>query len=118
MLWIITADLINARVCETLGDPIVTLVGKVQTHSAVRQTAWRQADDAEKARLRDIWTAECTDEFRLLDGDGEVYYEGVCKDLDDQREESAFEPLDWSNRRDGCTSMEYRKKGATEWRQL
>jgi hypothetical protein len=118
MLWIITKDNISADVCKTLGDPIVTQVGKVVTHSAVRQTTWRNADDAERDRLRAEWIALCDTEFRLLDDDGECYYEGVCWRLEDQEQESAFEPLDWSMRNDGCTTMQYRKKGAAVWKTL
>lgn len=118
MLWIITADHINERVCKALDEPVKLMVGKLVTHSAARQTAWRQADDLDKALLLTAWSAECTEEFRLLDDDGECYYEGLCLDLDNQNEESAFEPLEWAARNDGCTTMQYRKKGAAVWRTL
>lgn len=118
MLWIITEDHINERVCRALDEPVVLMVGKTVTHSATRQTNWRNSDEARRAELRAAWAEECTDEFRLLDDDGEVYYVGVCMNLDGQHQESAFEPLDWSRRRDGCTTMQYRKKGESEWKVL
>jgi hypothetical protein len=43
--------------------------------------------------------------FRLLDGDGEVYYEGLSDDCDS---ESAFAPLDDFGEGDaGCTEIQY-----------
>jgi hypothetical protein len=118
MLWIITADHINERVCKALDEPVKLMVGKTVTHSAKRNTEWRNSDESRRAELRAAWLEECTEEFRLLDDDGECYYEGMCKDLDGQPEEAAFEPLDWARRNDGCTSMQYRRKGAAVWRTL
>jgi hypothetical protein len=118
MLWIITADHINERVCKTLDEPVVLMVGKVSTRSATRSTAWRNADDAKKEELRAAWIAECNYDFRLLDDDGEVYYEGVCLDLERMPQDGAFEPLDWARYRDGCTRMDYRRRGETKWRVL
>lgn len=111
MLWIITAD----KVAE--GDDR-NFTGMVRTHSAKRQTEWRQASPDEQAALRQRWLEECETEFRLLDADGNVYYEGVCKGLNDQPEEAAFEPLDWAHAGTGAVTMEYRKKGDTEWQML
>ncbi len=54
-------------------------------------------------------------EFRLLDGDGEVYYQGVCEGLDDADGDQAFAPLDWAMNNDGCTTMEVRRRGEEEW---
>lgn len=44
--------------------------------------------------------------FRLLDGDGEVYYIGVCDAPDP--ESLDFGPLDWGMYFAGCTEMQYR----------
>ena len=57
-------------------------------------------------------------EFRLSDDDGEVYYVGRCGDLDDAYEEQAFAPLDWAMADSGCTTMEYRKVGTSNWETL
>ncbi len=56
--------------------------------------------------------------FRLLDGDGNVYFEGwvtkalVCK----SEAEVAFEPLDSFKFSHGCTSMQYLEN--EEWKEL
>ena len=51
--------------------------------------------------------------FRLLDDDGEIYYEGLSDDRDSQR---AFAPLDDFGRGyAGCTEIHYLDKGG--WRQ-
>lgn len=118
MLWIITADHINERVSKTLGEPVVSCVGKTVTHSAMRQSVLHNADDKSKKALTAEWTALCDHEFRLLDDDGECYYEGVCLGLERASDNEAFEPLDWSRRRDGCTTIQYRKKGAAVWKTL
>lgn len=57
-------------------------------------------------------------EFRLLDDDGEVYYEGRCGNLDKASGDSAFEPLDWAEGHAGCTEMQYRRVGEQEWKTL
>ena len=52
--------------------------------------------------------------FRLLDDDGEVYYEGLSDDRDSQR---AFAPLDdFGQGYAGCTEIHYFTDGA--WRLL
>lgn len=102
MLWMITKDFINERVCMTLDEPIVLCIGRSGNGNV--------PPDERAAIL-----AQCTDEFQLLNDDGEVYYEGACKDLADQSEVGAFQPLNWAMRRDGCTTMKYRKKGEKEW---
>jgi hypothetical protein len=43
--------------------------------------------------------------FRLLDDDGNVYYEGRSNDRDSEK---AFEPLDWAMVHAGCTAIQYR----------
>jgi Ca2+-binding EF-hand superfamily protein len=52
--------------------------------------------------------------FRLLDGDGEIYYEGLSDNCESQR---AFAPLDdFARGYAGCTEIHYLVNGA--WRQL
>lgn len=52
--------------------------------------------------------------FRLLDDDGEIYYEGLSDDCDSQR---AFAPLDdFGKGHAGCTEIQYLENGA--WRRL
>lgn len=47
--------------------------------------------------------------FRLLDGDGEVYYEGLSDDCDS---ENAFAPLDdFGEGHAGCTEIQYLLNG-------
>ena len=58
--------------------------------------------------------AEIKHRFRLLDGDGGIYYEGLSDNCESQ---SAFAPLDDFGRGyAGCTEIQYLTKGA--WRQL
>lgn len=56
--------------------------------------------------------------IRLLDDDGEVYYEGRAsrKRILDSSEEYAFEPLDWAMADAGCTELQYFDNG--EWQTL
>lgn len=57
-------------------------------------------------------------QFRILDDDDEVLYEGVCEDPSSFSEpEGAFDPLDWAVG-DGATTMEYRKDANAKWRIL
>lgn len=50
--------------------------------------------------------------FRLLDGDNEVYYEGVSDDCDS---ENAFAPLDdFGEGYAGCTEIQYHQSGIWE----
>ena len=64
MMWTITKDSVHAA------EDKVTMVGR----------GWFRD---EKYATRPEQMAQMTDDFRLLDGDGEVYFEGLCKDLDD-----------------------------------
>jgi hypothetical protein len=48
--------------------------------------------------------------FRLLDGDGEIYFEGIAT-LDEE-----FQPLDDFGRSYGCTSIQYKEQG--KWKEL
>lgn len=50
--------------------------------------------------------------FRLLDGDGEVYYEGISDDSDS---EEAFAPLDdFGEGYAGCAEIQYCRTGIWE----
>jgi len=75
--------------------------------------------DGEKAGTRscnfeDAQPALLKHRFRLLDDDGEIYYEGLSDDSDSQR---AFAPLDDFGRGyAGCTEIDY-FDGQT-WKQL
>lgn len=52
--------------------------------------------------------------FRLLDVDGEVYYEGLSDDCDSQ---NAFAPLDdFGEGHAGCTEIQYQQSGI--WKTL
>ena len=113
MLWIITEDKITAGTADC-----PSRVGKVSTHNARRCTEWRNASEEQRDVLRAAWAAECETEFHLFDDDGEHYYSGVCLKLDEQDEESAFEPLNWAMNDAGCTRMDTRKKGETKWNVL
>ncbi|MYM92594.1 hypothetical protein [Duganella vulcania] len=106
MLWMITQDIINAGDCANW-------VGRCGAAMARDLGAARVPED-ERAQL----VADCDYEFRLYDGDDHLYYEGVCKELDQQDGESAFEPLDWAQTDAGCTTMKYRKKGLGVWQTL
>ncbi len=53
--------------------------------------------------------ARLTRRFRLLDGDSEVYFEGVS---DDSESEEAFAPLDdFGEGYAGCAAIEYFERG-------
>lgn len=90
---------------------------------------WKMHDvkneDTEAGEIRHIGTATEADapilvsEFRLLDDDGNVLFEGVCEDLLNQDGDSAFEPLDWGESDSGCTVMEFRVAGSKgPWEEL
>jgi hypothetical protein len=50
-------------------------------------------------------------EFRLLDGDGVVYYHGLSDSCDDDK---AFDPLDYYGPHSGCTEIQYKVNGQWE----
>ena len=57
----------------------------------------------------------CTHKFRMLDDDGNLYYEGYSDDCDG---ESAFDPLDdYGTPNAGCTEIQY-KNGVGKWETL
>lgn len=111
MHWIITADRIN----KSLGEK--THVNRMRCGS-VFSAAMRAAPPEGKLRLREEFKTTMTDEFRLFDDDGVLYYEGLCKDLAKQGEVSAFGPLDWAYLDSGCTRMDHRKIGTVGWAKL
>jgi hypothetical protein len=111
MQWIITVDHINNRE----GDS--PQVGKMMCPPELAAQL-RAASPAERQVIRDAFKAAMTDEFRLYDDDGELYYEGLCLDLDNQDGDSAFQPLDWAMGDVGCTEMRHRKRGVGDWATL
>jgi hypothetical protein len=102
MDWIITKDCINTRAGEL-----------------------PRAGQGMRSGVYHRWTTEEVNaevpkmpyEFRLLDGDREVYYEGRCGDITDAYESAAFAPEDWAAG-DGVVETQYRKVGAAVWRTL
>lgn len=109
MHWIITKDLIASE-----GEKPSTRKRAPQSWISAYKGA---TDDAKKQMLEDF-KATMNYEFRLLDDDDEVYYEGLCKDLNDQCEDNAFDPLDWAMSNAGCAYMQYRKRGSKQWQTL
>ncbi|CDQ09191.1 conserved protein of unknown function [Acidithiobacillus ferrivorans] len=57
-------------------------------------------------------------EFRLLDDDDNVIFEGRCEYLGTQDQDDAFEPLDWGEQDSGCTQMEFRYSSNEPWEAL
>ncbi|UUZ75480.1 hypothetical protein LP414_27580 [Polaromonas sp. P1(28)-13] len=110
MHWIITVDHINK------GEE-ANYVNRMRSPKEFA-AALRAATPEAKSALRSELIAGMTDEFRLFDDDGELYYEGLCKDLDDQDEDNAFQPLDWARNDAGCTRMDHRKIGKVGWATL
>lgn len=65
-----------------------------------------------RLKLADIeaYKQDCYTRFRLLDDDGNVYYEGWCQDLKYQSSDTAFEPMD-AFENEGVTEMQYVENG-------
>lgn len=104
--WIITRDTINAR---DFGLAALTAPGRGEVGSS------SVGNVATGERLKS--QANSLDhEFRLLDGDDEVYFEGRCSEPDVSAD--PFAPLDVVGTAYGCVTLEYRKVGATDWVQL
>ncbi len=60
-------------------------------------------------KSREKYKERCQHKFRMLDDDGEVYYEGYSDDS------SSFAPLDnFGMPNDGCTEMQYLENGKWE----
>lgn len=76
-----------------------------------------------EAPLRTFWVshymaahgAEFPLEFRLVDGDGRVMYEGRCGDMEAACGDRAFAPQDWAEGNAGCAGTQYRKYGEEKW---
>ena len=110
MNWIISADHINteegtSNLCQFRADPDFSFLLETRT-------------EEENAEIKKLFLTRMTDEFRLFDDDCELYYEGLCENLDNQSGDSAFEPMDWFSNQSGCTRMDHRKIGATVWATL
>ena len=55
---------------------------------------------------------ELLHKWRVMDGDGEIYYEGLSDD------DSSFEPLDFATADAGCVSIEYYNPTTGFWEEL
>ncbi|MEJ7807553.1 MAG: hypothetical protein WKG03_16710 [Telluria sp.] len=111
MLWIITEDHLDLS-----AHGIPSSVGKMNAPKF--RELLRSAPTEAREPMIEGFKQGMTDEFHLFDDDGELYFTGLCLDLDDQDGDSAFGPLDWAMSDSGCTRMDYRKKGAEEWQTL
>lgn len=49
-------------------------------------------------------------EFRLMDDDDNVMFEGICQNPNNYGQDEAFDPLDWGMADSGCTQMEIRNR--------
>lgn len=61
---------------------------------------------------------QMTEEFRLLDADGNVYFYGRCVGLDDADGDEAFALLDAMQPLYGVTEMQYRQADEVKWKTL
>lgn len=111
MQWIITVDHLEARMTQ---HGIPSSVGKMRGPKELVAELKTLAPEAKAARVEQF-KATLNFEFRLYDDDGELYFTGLCLDLDQQDGDSAFQPLDWATADSGCTRMDYRKKGDKAW---
>ena len=102
MHWIIKKDL-TAKPGEK--SNVNRFCGPRSLAAAIRAAESPSA----KQRLLDDFTDGMNYRFRLYDDDGELYFQGMCKDLHDQDEDSAFGPLNWAMNDSGCTRIDYRK---------
>lgn len=57
-------------------------------------------------------------EFRLLDADSNIYYEGRCDNPGNFDETQAFSPLDFATDDAGATEMQYRAGTDHKWETL
>lgn len=114
MHWIIAEDHLADRMAE---HGIPSSVGRMRGPKDLVAELKTLAPEAKAARLQQF--KDCLNfEFRLYDDDDELYFTGLCRDLDQQSGDSAFEPLDWATADSGCTRMDFRKKGAETWETL
>lgn len=104
MKWIITKDLINAADMgkSSLTAPGLGEVGRYDLLSS-----------AKTVQQFNAYANELPLEFRLLDADDEVYFEGRCSAMDLSAD--PFAPLDSVGEAYGCVTLEYRQLGASEW---
>ena len=91
--WVITKDLIEDGKCDRLWGP----------------------RGASKSKLDALDMGEGV-RFRLLDDDGEVYYEGRIVGALDSEQHSGFEPLEDLGYATGCTEIHYFENG--RWARL
>lgn len=113
MHWIITNDLL-ADDPHSVGQGLLP-PGAVGVNRSMRTVEERTLVVDLCLRLH---ADKFTHEFRLSDDDGDPYYQGRCGDCTDTDGDSAFAPLDWAANYAGCTTMEYRKAGETDWKVL
>lgn len=113
MKWIITKDHVNGPTNPKTDEPFVLeepgigcAVGRNPTDKC--NTPARVAEYAN----------ELPCEFRLLDDDQNVYFEGRCADPGLYSADEVFEPLDRIGEAYGAVHMEYRKVGDEEWEAL
>lgn len=99
MHWTITKDLIDGGTTIYIGR---------------HPKALKNLDNTNIQRFEE-WIKALPYEFRLLDGDEEVYFIGRCEDLAEADADHAFAPLDWAQGNYGCVEMQYRKVGEKEW---
>jgi len=99
-MWIITRDRLN----EESTTPEMTNFNRVGTCSSnYNEEKFAKAD---------------TIPIRLLDDDGNIYYEGRAtrKRILDSSADYAFEPLDWAMNDAGATELQYFDNG--QWQTL
>lgn len=98
--WIITRDLLS----EKYGD------GPVNVGVQGPRNSPFPGDHFSRKSIR-------FKKFRLLDDDGEVYYEGLIDRLDHDDDDCLFGPLDdFGGPNDGCSTIQY--KNGRKWETL
>lgn len=113
MKWIITKDYANGPVNHKTGETIAL------TEPAIGCAVGRNPTDkcSTPARVAE-YANELPCEFRLLDGDMNIYFEGRCADPGLYGADEVFEPLDRIGEAYGAVHMEYRNVGDEEWEVL
>lgn len=105
MLWMITKDFLGTNKIGACNDDLMSSIGTTRVPPQMRKSI----------------TADCNAEFRLFDATGTLCYEGVCRWYDADDPDEMTNPLDEFRvicsppQREGCTRMEYRVRGASEW---
>ncbi len=114
--WIITKDHISAK-DETILHSRRGIGKAIDLKVALTRVALVRADDEDGDKIDAIAKA-MAHEIRLLDDDGEVYFEGASNDIN-QSEGRSFAPLDWAMDDAGCTELQYRPMGSdAKWETL